>query len=502
MKLRRLRSNWDRLDRDDVRRLQATRLQRYLRDVVVPFSTYYRALFKRCGVDPRSIRSLDDLRRLPFTSKADLQDTPDRPGRARDFIVVPDPKIIGRRPRVMLRAALRGRRRVRNELEYEYRPVLMTSTTGRSADPVPFVHTRHDIDNLSLAGRRLIRVSGATQQHRFMNLFPYAPHLAFWQAHYATTTGGIFCVSTGGGRAMGTEKNIRLMERIRPNGVIAMPTFLYHLLHMAAEQGRRIEGLEVLVLGGEKVPEGMRRKLRELAEEVGSPNVRVLGTYAFTEAKMAWAECDAPADRASPGYHLYPDLGIVEVVDPSSGEPVPDGHPGEIVFTPLDSRGSVVVRYRTGDLIDGGLTYEPCPSCGRTAPRLVGSISRVSQMRTMRLDKVKGTLVDFNELEHVLDDMDHIGAWQLELRKLDDDPMEVDQIVLHVNPRTSMSDDEVVAALHRRFALRTELRLNEIRLHTAEDMRRLQGVGKELKEIRIVDHRVVGTSVSHDRAEA
>ena len=92
---------------------------------------------------------------------------------------------------------------------------------------------------------------------------------------------------------------------------------------------------------------------------------------------------------------------------------MPEGNPGELVFTPLDARGSVVLRYRTGDYIDGGLIYEPCPHCHRTVPRLVGRISRSSEVKSMQLDKIKGTLVDFNQLEHVLDDAPvAIAVWQ------------------------------------------------------------------------------------------
>src|SRR6185436_11747481 len=99
-------------------------------------------------------------------------------------------------------------------------------------------------------------------------------------------------------------------------------------------------------------------KLRDLALELGARKVDVVATYGFTEAKLAWSECPFPHDQPSGGYHLYSDLGIMEVVD-QTGRPLPPGHPGELVFTPLDARGSVVLRYRTGDYIDGGLTYEP-----------------------------------------------------------------------------------------------------------------------------------------------
>ena len=159
----------------------------------------------------------------------------------------------------------------------------------------------------------------------------------------------------------------------------------------------------------------------------------MISTYGFTEAKMAWCECLFPVDAEPSGYHLYPDLGIVEIVDPETGALKDDGEPGEIVFTSLDARGSCVLRYRTGDIVEGGVTYEPCPHCGRVMPRLVGRISRRSDVREMQLDKIKGTLVDFNELEHVLDDMPRVGSWQIELRKANDDPLEVDELVLHIS---------------------------------------------------------------------
>ncbi len=196
-----------------------------------------------------------------------------------------------------------------------------------------------------------------------------------------------------------------------------------------------------------------------------------------------------PVDEPSSGYHLYPDLGVVEVVYPKTGEPVANGQPGEIVFTPLDSRGTVVLRYRTGDYIDGGLTYEACPHCGRQLPRLVGKVSRSSAFKEVQLDKIKGTLVDFNELEHVLDDAPNVGAWQIELRKLHDDPLEVDELVLHVQKINGADDDHLIHDLRARLTTRCEISPNRIEFHNAEQMRGLQGVGVQLKEEKLVDHR-------------
>ena len=484
-----LTTNWQRLPEATVRALQADRLHRWLRDAVLPFSAHYRELFRQLKLTAEDFRSLDDLRRLPFTSKADLLNTPDNPQKARDFLLVPDRNVLSRRPSSILRALLHGRASVAQGFENEFRPIFLTSTTGRSADPVPFLYTNHDIANLQLAGERVFGVCGARREDKLLNMFPYAPHLAFWLTHYGSTSFGVFTASTGGGKVMGTEGQIRFLRKIRPDVLIGMPTFVYHVLHQAAEEGVRCENLRRIVLGGEKVPDGMRLKLRNLALELGARELDVVTTYGFTEAKMAFAECPVPVDEATSGYHLYPDLGVMEVVDPKSGEPVANGQPGEIVFTPLDSRGTVVLRYRTGDYIDGGLTYAACPHCGRQMPRLFGKISRSSAFKEVQLDKIKGTLVDFNELEHVLDDAPNVGAWQIELRKTHDDPLEVDELVLHVQKINGADDDHLIHDLRARLAARCEISPNRIEFHNAEKMRDLQGVGVQLKEQKLVDHR-------------
>jgi phenylacetate-coenzyme A ligase PaaK-like adenylate-forming protein len=484
-----LTSRWQRLPEHAVLELQAEKLRHYLRTVVLPFSPYYRELFARHGIKAESIRTLEDLEQIPFTSKTDLLNTPENPQKVRDFLITPDQETLSCRPSTICRALISGRESVKAGFEAEFRPIFLTSTTGRSADPIPFLFTRHDLENLSSAGDRIMQVCGAQRDFRLLNMFPYAPHLAFWMTHYGATAFGLFCVGSGGGKVLGTDGNLRLMQKIKPDVLIGMPTFVYHVLQQAVEAGMRCDSLRRLVLGGEKAAEGIRRKLRNLAAKLGSPGVDVLSTYGFTEAKMAWAECPFEPEEASGGYHLYPDLGLFEVINPKTGAVVPQGNPGELVFTPLDGRGSVVLRYRTGDYIDGGMVYTPCPRCGRTLPRLVGSISRSSEIKSMQLDKIKGTLIDFNQLEHVLDDAPNVGAWQLELRKLNDDPMELDEITLHVHRLNGVDEEKLCRELNNRFVERTEIHPNRIVFHDAEELRRLQGVGVEMKEQKIVDHR-------------
>ena len=486
MNAKRLKTCWHKLPRKTLRELQVKQLRAYLRDVVLPFHSHYRKMFSEHGLDWRAIERLEDLQRIPFTSKSDLSGGGNR---AREFVIAPDPAQFARRPSTILRGVLLGAGRARRQLDREFRPIFMTSTTGRSAESVPFVYTAHDLAALRTAGFRLMQLAGANKSDRMLSMFPFAPHLAFWQTHYAGTEFGVFLLSSGGGKTIGTEGNIRMLRKLNPDVLIGMPTFVYHVLREAAFDGVRCDKLRAIVLGGEKVPQGLRRKLRECASNVGARNISVISTYGFTEAKMAWCECLFPVDAEPSGYHLYPDLGIVEIIDPETGALKDDGQPGEIVFTSLDARGSCVLRYRTGDIVEGGVTYEACPHCGRVMPRLLGRISRCSDIREMQLDKVKGTLVDFNELEHVLDDMPRVGSWQIELRKANDDPLEVDELVLHVCLADGGEESSISKEIKLCLFDRAELHPNRIEFHTDAEMRRLQGVGEKLKEQKVVDRR-------------
>ena len=497
----RLNENWDKLKPDELQTLQMRQLRWFLKTRVLPFSAYYRERFLEAGVSPEDLKSMDDLRHIPTTQKEDLLPTEDHPNRAREFVLIPDQVELKRQASTILSVIRHGPAAAKKLLQEEFRPILMTSTTGRSAASVPFLYTAHDIENLRRTGQRLMEVCASDPSWKHANLFPFAPHLAFWQAHYAGTGWDTFCVSTGGGKVLGTAGNVGLIDRIAADALIGMPTFIYHILQQAVSEDRDWRHLKRIVLGGEKVPDGLRRKLRGLAAALGSGDVEIMATYGFTEAKMAWPECPSNALGTPTGYHISSDLGIVEIIDPETGDPVPPGHAGEIVFTALDSRGSVVLRYRTGDHIDGGLTFEQCPGCGRSCPRLIGNISRISDKRELALDKLKGTLVDFNALERVLDDLDGVGAWQIELCKRNNDPFDLDEIIVHMAPDGSEPISVLEAAIRRRFVEVTEIRPNRITCHTNEEVRDMQGVGRLLKEDKIRDNRPAVKTATADALE-
>jgi phenylacetate-CoA ligase len=479
---------WDRLSAAEWRRLQNERLHSYLNEVVAPFSPHYKRLFAEHRIDPRQIKTVADLRHIPFTTKLDLLPTPEQPEKFRDFIITPDVSVLKRRARVVAEALFRGKRTVERRFEREFRPIFLTATTGRSSAPVSFVYTDHDLLNLRVAGARLIEVFGATTKMRAVNMFPFAPHLAFWQVVMAGLEFGMLIVSTGGGKVMGTDGNIAVIEKLRPEALIGMPTFVYHVIRQAHEQGRKWPQVTKIVLGGEKTPQGMRRKMVGLLQQMGAGDVRVCGTYGFTEARMAWGECPPPPGQWS-GYHLFPDLGVFEVIDPKSGEVRAEGEPGELVYTPLDGRGTVVMRYRTGDYVDGGITWEPCPHCKRTVPRIVGSISRQSSIKELNIGKVKGTTVNFDTLQQILDDTAEISEWQIEIRKLHDDPLELDELVLHIAAADGTDLEALKQRIRSRFQAEAELTPNRIEVHPLQEMLQRIRLETSLKEVRILDAR-------------
>ena len=485
MKLLQHTPQWDRSPPEVWRHWQFRQLRHYLAHRVIPFSAHYRTLFEEYDFRPEDLRTLEDWQNVPLTSKCDLTVSREQ---QRDFVLQPDLSRLKHEPGVIMHTLMHGRNATREMLEAEFRPVLLTSTTGRSSEPVPFVNTKHDLHNMEITGRRIMECGRSQPEFRHVNMFPYAPHLAFWQAHQASLGFNTFMVSTGGGKTLGTEGNIRIIDKIQPEILIGMPTFMYHLLREAVEMGKIWPNLKRIVLGGEKTAQGLRAHLRDLCHDLGA-EVHVVSIYGFTEAKMAFPECCSSTGITPTGFHVSPDLALVELIDPKTGRTVEPGTRGEVVFTPLDSRGTVVLRYRTGDIMEGGMVWDECPHCGRISQRLNGPVSRVTDVRSLNIDKIKGTLVDFNMLEHLLDDQKGIAAWQVELRKHNNDPLEVDEVVLHVTPEGGISKPELERMVMRRFVEATELSPNAMVFHTMAEMRDLLGIGRLLKEEKLVDHR-------------
>ena len=487
-------SSLQRQTRAEQRAMQDQLLQRYVREYLYPFSPWYHELFDRAGVRPEQIRCVDDLRRLPLSQKRDLLPTAEDPQRFKKFILQPDAQSIraawplSRKLPLLWTKWTQGTAAVQQRVRREFAPSFMTFTTGRSAEPVPFFYSPHDLQNLHVTGERLVDLMALQPDWRVANVFPYAPHLAFWQVFFAGQQTGMMVLSTGGGKVMGSSGDLRAITRLKADALIGVPGYVYHLLRRAAAEHLDLSSVKCVVLGAERVPPGMKSRIAQLLGECGAHDVRVFGTYGFTEARMAFAECPTRNNEYT-GYHLYPDLAIFEVVDPKTGEVVPEGHDGELVFTPLQARASTVFRYRTGDLVRGGLRYDPCPHCGRTVPRISSDLTRESSLKDLQLLKVKGTLVNLEDCAMLLGGMPDVEEWQIELRKKDGDPLEVDELVVHLALKEGCATEPAARSVREAFKSRLEVAPNDVQFLGLDAMLKKIGMETEMKEKRFVDAR-------------
>ena len=456
---------------------------------IARFSPYYRKVWEDAGIDGLAVRTLDDFRRLPFTTKADLAPSEEAPDRPREYVLHPTPETVRQLPLGQkLPMLIKGKTRAKAALRREYFPVFVTFTTGRTAVPVPFLYSRHDVDVLSRQAAQLFDVAQLDRNLPSVSLFPYAPHLAYWAVAFGGLETGTLVLGTGGGRVSGSAGGVAAMARMNPGGLVGTPGFVYHCLRSAADKGVRLERLTRVVLGAEKTTPALKQRLIELCRSMGAPDdVKALGTYGFTEARLAWAECPCEPDSPS-GYHLTPALGHVEILDPETGEPVGDSEDGEIVFTTVAGRGSCVVRYRTGDLSRGGITHERCPGCGFTGPRLSSDITRVSNRKELELVKMKGTLVSLDDIAHVLGETPEVEEWQVVLGKKDNDPFEVDIVTLRVSAASGAPDD-LANRLASRVLEATEVRPNVVEVLSLDEMIEHLGMETMPKEQRFLDER-------------
>ena len=476
-----------------IRALQNERLQHFITTHVYPFSPHYRRLFDDHKIQPRHIHTVEDLKHIPFSSKLDLV-SPDNPAQFKDFVLAPDKEKIrrnwplGKLLDLAAQGLLQGQEAVQEDLAREYRPVFMTFTTGTTSTPVPFTYSSYDIKNLNLSGARMFDLFNVGKDERIMNIFPFAPHLAFWQVFFGALESNVFALSTGGGKVLGTEGNMAALLRIKPAMILGVPSYIYHLIRFAQDKGHDLSFIKKIVVGAAKVTVAYKQKLSQMLQEQGAKGVQIFGTYGFTEARSAWAECPAANDVSS-GYHLYPDKEIFEVIDPQTGLVKGEGEDGEIVYTPLDSRASVVLRWRTGDFVKGGIVHGNCPYCGRMTLRLSSDITRLSDTKDLQLSKVKGTLVNLNHFGSVLNDIAEVEEWQIEIRKRHNDPYEVDEVAVYIALRPNCNESSCVNNIKDKLIGATEITPNEIKcIALAEIIKRLE-LETANKEKRILDLR-------------
>jgi phenylacetate-coenzyme A ligase PaaK-like adenylate-forming protein len=255
---------------------------------------------------------------------------------------------------------------------------------------------------MGAVGKRVVEVTGMTSKDVVINSFPYSPHLAFWLVYYATTGNGLTAIHTGGGKILGTQKIVGLTYGMKGSVFVGVPGYMYHVFKTALGSERFCSDIRLLITGGDRCTVSFRKKIVGMLNDMSAQNPAVCAAYGFTESRVAPLECPHPEGTGLTGYHTYPDLELWYCIDPKTGERVGPDEKGELVWTALGGRGTVVMNYRTGDVADNGIMYEKCPYCGRTVPIISSMISRVSEVKDVQFNKVKGTLIDLNQFYTIM----------------------------------------------------------------------------------------------------
>ncbi len=323
------------MPRSDLKALQLARLQDTVARVAnVPF---YKAEFARRGVGPDSIKSLDDIRRLPFTTKEDL-----RQQYPLGFLAVPRGEV----------ARFHG----------------SSGTTGR---PTFVAYTARDLETWADLCARFLVAGGLKPHHTVHIAFGYGLFTGGFGLHYGIERVGAAIVPASSGN---TPRQILLIRDLDAEVLISTPSYALQIAEVAREQGLKPTGLPLKYahFGGEPWTEDMRL---EIEAELG---IEAYNNYGLSEVigPGVSGEC-----HLRDGMHIQEDHFIVECVDPETLEPITDGSYGELVFTALTKEAFPLLRYRTRDIA----ALEACPcDCGRTSIRMSRIVGRTDDMLIIR----------------------------------------------------------------------------------------------------------------------
>ncbi|WP_097986166.1 phenylacetate--CoA ligase PaaK [Streptomyces sp. f150] len=324
----------ERLGRGELEALQLQRLRSTLRHAYdnVPF---YRDAFDRAGLKPEDCRTLADLARFPFTAKTDLRDN-----YPFGMFAVP---------------------------EHEVRRIHASSgTTGR---PTVVGYTERDLDTWADVVARSIRAAGGRPGHKVHVAYGYGLFTGGLGAHYGAERLGCTVIPASGGM---TARQVQLIQDFRPEIIMITPSYMLTLLDEFERQGvdPRATSLKVGIFGAEPWTEGMRR---EIEDRFAIDAVDIYGLSEVMGPGVA-QECVETKD----GLHIWEDHFYPEVVDPFTGEVLPDGEEGELVFTSLTKEAMPVIRYRTRDLT------RLLPGTARTFRRMEKVTGRSDDMVILR----------------------------------------------------------------------------------------------------------------------
>lgn len=340
-------SKWESAARCDI---ESCKLERLKETVAYAYSRvpFYKARLDEAKVSPTDIQCLDDIRRIPFTTKQDFRDT-----YPFGLFAVPP-----------------------NELSRIH------SSSGTTGKPTVVGYTDSDLKTWAELVARIVVMGGVTATDVAQIAFGYGMFTGAFGLHYGLERVGAAVVPLSSGN---TERQLMFLEDFGTTVLISTPSYAAYLAEQANLRGTK-HCLKWGLFGAEPWTEGMRRRIES--------DLRLVATDNYGMSELGGPGFSGECALTQSGMHISEDMYVWEVLDPISGEPVPEGTIGELVVTPLWKEALPVLRYRTRDLT--AIVTDAC-QCGRTTARMSKVTGRTDDMLIIR-----GVNVFPSQIEHIL----------------------------------------------------------------------------------------------------
>lgn len=374
---------------------------------------FYQKMFREEGIDPSAIKTLEDIKKIPFTKKSDLRD-----GYPFGFLAVP------------LRDVVR-----------------VHTTSGTTGKPTVVAYTAGDLEKWAGLIARNLTMVGLTADDVFQNMVNMGMFTGGLGFHYGSEKAGITTLPAGTGN---TKRQIEMIHDFGVTAIHCTPSYGLHLAEAAAEMKTDISSLKVGIFGAEPWSEKTRE---ELQQKLG---VVAFDSYGMSELYGPGVAFECPEHN---GLHIWHDSYLVEIIDPKTGENLEPGQRGELVVTPLVKEAMPLLRYRTGDITM--IMKDVCP-CGR-GPKLARFTGRSDDMLVIR-----GINVFPSQIEHVLLTIPEVGNHYMvyvdRINHMDEMTIEVE--VSRENFHGELADlkkvqNKVIKSLRDVLELRTTVHLVE-----------------------------------------
>lgn len=427
-------ASWDRRPPAKLAALRQNAVRRQVVDAVGPFSPWWRERLAALGRTPAEVASPSGLAGLPAVGERDVCPDGDPAGAAALVLQA------GESGWTLHAEGPRLRRALTRRLAFPSSYAALVESDTRATSFIwaglglrfPVASTRSDLDVIARAGARLWQVLGLSRADVVVSALPAAPTAAAQALSLGALGAGAPLLAPGDA----LEPVAQALRLVAASVLVAASPTAAELVGELGRVGAPLGALSIVLLVGAPA-ESERAAVRTALDSAGaSSSCVVLAVHVPDGHRLAWGECRS--SQGATGLHTYPDLELVDVVDPESGEqPTGDGA-GELVLSQLGMRGSALLRWRTGDLVDA-VDQAPCDACGRTVPRVLGT-RRGALVPTLDVDGEERA-VDLRAVAGALVGRPDVQDWRVVLGASRRDGL--GQLLVHV----AASDDADLATV-------------------------------------------------------